>query len=82
MSVVLADIGATNARFCVLKNGRLSEMYQFVCNDFQNAYQLIDGFIRLYGNKEDYMIIMNSYLEERFNSFEQYYEYLIIYDFF
>ncbi len=57
MGVILADIGATNARFCVLQNGHLSEVYQFVCDDFANPYQLIDSFIHLYGKVEDYMLI-------------------------
>ena len=45
MSVVLADIGGTHARFAVLKAGRLTDVYRYRCADFKSAYIALRSFL-------------------------------------
>ena len=49
MSVILADLGASNARLAVLKNNRVSDVYQFACDDFERAYKLLQFFNDMQG---------------------------------
>ena len=46
MAVLLADIGGTNARFRWLIKGKFSPFYNYRCDDFKNAYEVIDYFIQ------------------------------------
>lgn len=48
MSIILADIGATNARFAVLQKGKTSDIYQFACDDFKNPETMINSFKNAY----------------------------------
>lgn len=45
MSVLLADIGGTHARFAILKAGRLSDIYRYRCSDFTSAYMAIRSYL-------------------------------------
>ena len=57
MSVILADLGASNARLAVLKNNRVSDVYQFACDDFENAYKLLTFFKAVYAPKANALVI-------------------------
>ena len=52
----MADLGATNARFSILRKGRLSDVYQFACDDFKNPYDLIEGFVHTYAPEAKYIL--------------------------
>lgn len=56
MTIVVADLGATNARFAVLKKGRLSDIYQYACDDFNNPKYMIQSFIHLYAPEAKYFL--------------------------
>ena len=45
MSVLLADIGGTHARFAILKSGKVSDVYRYRCSDFKSAYMAIHSFL-------------------------------------
>ena len=45
MSVLLADIGGTHARFAILKSGKISDIYRYRCSDFKSAYMAIRSFL-------------------------------------
>ena len=57
MSVLLADIGGTHARFCVLKAGRLSDVYRFRCSDCKSVYQAIQSFLVMQACVPEYAVI-------------------------
>ena len=44
MTVIVADLGASNARFAVLQDGKVSDSYQFACDDFRNPEKMIASF--------------------------------------
>lgn len=46
MTVLLADIGGTNARLAWLKSGKISKVVKFECKDFKKPYDLIDAFLK------------------------------------
>ena len=56
MTVIVADLGATNARLAFIKKGRLSEIYQFACNDFKSPTALIEMFVRIYVPDAKYLL--------------------------
>ena len=45
MKCLLADIGGTHARFAILQNGKMSDIYRYRCSDFKSAYQAIQSFL-------------------------------------
>ena len=57
MTIIVADLGATNARLAWIKNGKLSEIYRFACNDFKSPTQLIESFMHGYVPKASYLLI-------------------------
>ncbi len=57
MSVILADIGASNARLAILNNKHLSDIYQFSCDDFKDAYKLLVGFKNAYAPKASGLVL-------------------------
>ena len=57
MSVLLADIGGTHARFCVSKAGRLSDIYRFRCSDCKSVYQAIQSFLVMQAYVPEYAVI-------------------------
>ena len=48
MTIVVADLGASNARFAMLHKGRLSDVYMFACDDFKSPEALISAFVKGY----------------------------------
>ena len=56
MTVIVADLGATNARLAYLKKGHLSDIYQFSCDDFDSPAQLIECFMILYAPDAKYVL--------------------------
>ncbi|MBQ3696135.1 MAG: glucokinase [Alphaproteobacteria bacterium] len=48
MTVIVADLGASNARLAFIKKGRLSAIYQFACGDFKDPYLLFGSFLHGY----------------------------------
>ena len=57
MSVIVADIGASNARFAVLQNGKMSDIYQFACDDFNTPEAMIAAFKNMYAPKAAALIV-------------------------
>ena len=57
MSVLLADIGGTHARFCLLKAGRLTDVYRFRCSDCKSPYAAIRSFLLMQDVMPDSAII-------------------------
>lgn len=57
MTVIVADIGASNARFALLTKGKLSDIYQFSCDDFKNPEGMIASFKNAYAPKASALII-------------------------
>ncbi|MBP5344247.1 MAG: glucokinase [Alphaproteobacteria bacterium] len=57
MSVLLADIGGTHARFAILKSGRLSDIYRYRCSDLKSAYMAIRSFLLMQTVKPKYAVI-------------------------
>ena len=45
MAVVVGDFGATNIRLAVLRSGQMSDIYRFACDDFQDAYAVLQSFV-------------------------------------
>lgn len=56
MTIVVADLGATNARFAILKKGELSDVYQFACDDFKDPITMISSFIYGYAKDAKYLL--------------------------
>ena len=56
MTVIVADLGATNARLAFMKNGRLSDIYQFACDDFKNPEELLVSFMRGYAPDAKFLL--------------------------
>jgi len=56
MTTVVADLGATNARFAIIEGDRLSDIYQFACDDFKNPMILIQSFVRMYAPTAKYFL--------------------------
>lgn len=46
MAILLADIGGTNARFRWLKNGKLSKLLDYKCDDFSSPWQTIEKHLK------------------------------------
>ena len=46
MAVLLADIGGTHARFRWLKNGKIGSLFNYICDDFNTPYALIDQLMK------------------------------------
>ena len=46
MVILLADIGGTNARFRWLKNGKLSKLLDYKCDDFKTLFDVIDKALK------------------------------------
>lgn len=44
MTVIVADIGATNARFSFFRHGKMADIYQFACADFKTPQTMIATF--------------------------------------
>ena len=57
MTIIVADLGATNARLAFIKRGRLSDLYQFACDDFKNPYLLIESFMHAYAPDAKYVLV-------------------------
>lgn len=45
MAVVVGDFGATNIRLAVLRSGQMSDIYRFACDDFKDAYAVLQSFV-------------------------------------
>ena len=56
MTTVVADLGATNARFAIIKGDKLSDIYQFACDDFKSPMIMIQSFIRMYAPTAKYFL--------------------------
>ena len=48
MTVVVADMGATNARLAYITNRKISDIYCFACDDFKSPAHLIESFVHWY----------------------------------
>ncbi|MBQ4472148.1 MAG: ROK family protein [Alphaproteobacteria bacterium] len=57
MTVVVGDLGASNARLAVYKNGRLCDVCQFACDDFKTPQSLIQAFIMMYAPDTKYVML-------------------------
>ena len=57
MSVLLADIGGTHARFSILKSGKLSDIYRYRCSDFKSSYMAIRSFLLMQESMPNHAII-------------------------
>ena len=57
MSIIIADIGASNARFAILKKGKISDSYQFSCDDFKSPETLISLFKNVYAPNATSLLI-------------------------
>ena len=56
MTVVVADLGATNARFAIITHGKMSDIYQFACDDFKDPATMIQSFIQSYATDTKYLL--------------------------
>jgi len=56
MTVVVADLGASNARFAIYEKGKMSDVYQFACDDFKTATALIESFVAVYAPSATYLL--------------------------
>ena len=56
MTVIVADLGATNARLAVIKKGKLSDIYQFACDDFKNPEELLTSFMHAYAPDAKFLL--------------------------
>lgn len=56
-SILLADIGGTNIRFSIYKNGKMSPVTQFKTADFKKPEQVFDSYINALKNKPTHMIL-------------------------
>ena len=56
MSIVIADLGASNARFAIIQRNRMSDIYQFACDDFKNPLEMIQSFVKMYAPDAGYFL--------------------------
>ncbi len=56
-NILLADIGGTNIRFSIYKNGKISPVTQFKTADFNKPEQAFDAYINTLKNKPTDMIL-------------------------
>ena len=57
MTVIVADMGATNARFSFIRHGKMADVFQFACADFKNPEEMILAFKRIYAPKATSLVL-------------------------
>ena len=57
MTCLIADIGGTNARFAIINNGKISDIYRYRCIDFKSAYHAIQSFLLTCNVKPEFAVV-------------------------
>ena len=50
MAILLTDIGGTNARFRWLKNGKIGQLFDYKCDDFNSPFDVINQALKDFPN--------------------------------
>ena len=57
-SYLLVDLGGTNVRFCVMKNGRLSGFEAWTCKSFKNFEAALDAYIQKHARADNLVLAL------------------------
>ena len=57
MTVIVGDLGASNARLAFIRKGRFSDIYQFACDDFKDPMALLCSFKCNYAPDAKYVLL-------------------------